>query len=119
MPIQVLKRVRKICLALPGATEKEAWSAPTFRAGKMFAAFADHHHGVDWIALWVLAPPGIQGMLVDADPERFFVPPYVGTNGWVGVRLDRETNWDQVADVVEEGYRMIAPKKLLAQLDQS
>ena len=116
-PGKLLARVRKICLALPEATEKEAWGAPTFRAGRMFATFADHYHDADWVALWAVAPPGAQELLVDGDPERFFVPPYVGGKGWVGVVLDGAVDWGMVAEAVEEAYRMIAPKRCLDLLD--
>ncbi len=111
----ILERVRGICLALPGASEKEAWGAPTFRVGKkLFAMFADNHHGDGRIALWCKAPPGAQDMLVSGDPERFFVPPYVGVGGWVGARLDRKPEWRAVAHIVEQGWRMVAPRRLLA-----
>lgn len=107
-----------MCLALPEATEKIAWGAPTFRVrDKLFAMYADHHHGVEWIALWLNAPPGVQSELVAADTERYFVPPYMGPRGWIGVRLDRGTDWDEVAELVEEAYRMVAPKRLVAELD--
>lgn len=110
-----LSRARKICLALPEATEKEAWGAPTFRVkDKLFAMYANDHHGDGRVALWVKAPPGEQDVRVSADPEHYFVPPYVGPSGWVGVRLDRDLPWEDVAEIVEAGYRMTAPKRLLA-----
>jgi hypothetical protein len=110
-----LDRLRKICLALPEATEKVAWSAPTFRVrGKMFAMFLDNHHGDGRVALWCKAPLGVQEILVGAAPKRFFVPPYVGHKGWIGVRLDVEVDWDEIADILEDGYRMAAPKRLAA-----
>jgi hypothetical protein len=61
----------------------------------------------------------VQATLVDEEPERFFVPPYVGTRGWIGVRLDRDVDWDEVAGIAEDAYRAVAPKKLLARLDAS
>jgi hypothetical protein len=69
--------------------------------------------------MWCKAPPGAQDILVNSNPERFFVPPYVGHHGWVGVWLDVEIDWDEVADLVEESYRMTAPKRLLAMLNRS
>lgn len=109
-----LVTVRKVCLGLPGATEKVAWGAPTFRVkDRLFAMYANNHHGDGRIALWVKAPVGEQDVLVDAHPERFFVPPYVGPSGWVGVRLDRGIAREELAAIVEAGYRMVAPKKLL------
>lgn len=106
-----LDRVRKICLALPGAFEKLAWGAPTFRAGgRQFAMFADNHHGVGFVGLWVKGAPGAQEVLVESDPARFFVPPYVGPSGWVGIRLDRGVDWKIVTALVREGYDLVAPK---------
>lgn len=116
MPDDPLKRLRAICLALPEATEKEAWGDPTFRVRDKI--FAMPKKGDGRVSLWCKAQPGVQEMLVDSDPERFFVPPYVGHNGWIGVRLDIEIDWDEVADLVECGYRMTAPKRLSALLDQ-
>ena len=62
---------------------------------------------------------GVQDVLVEADPKRFFVPPYQGPFGWIGVRLDVDVDWDEVTELVEESYRMLAPKKLLAELDKA
>jgi hypothetical protein len=116
MAVNHLKRVRKICLALPEATEKEAWGTPTFRVrNKMFAMYANNHHNDGRIALWCHAPPGVQQLLVESQPHRFFVPPYVGPGGWIGVRLDR-TNDAQLAMCVRHAYCGVAPKKLQAQL---
>jgi hypothetical protein len=112
-----LARLRKICLALPEATEKGAWGEPTFRVGdKLFAMYDNNHHGADRIAVWCKAPPGVQEILVNADPHKFFVPPYVGHKGWIGVRLDGKVDWDEVAEILEDSYRMTAPKRLRAAL---
>lgn len=106
-----IERLRKICLALPDAVEKEAWGEPTFRVrGRMFAMFANNHHHDGRIAVWCKAPLGFQSMMVGEVPERFFVPPYVGVNGWVGIRLDVDVDWKEVAVVVEQAYRMAAEK---------
>jgi hypothetical protein len=114
----MLARLRATCLALPETAEKEAWQTPTFRVrGKMFAMFAEDHHGDGRIAVWCKAPVGAQEALVESDPEHFFRPPYVGPSGWVGVRLDRGLDWGEVADIVREGWRVAAPKKLAAALD--
>lgn len=114
-----LERLRKICLALPQATEKEAWGMPTFRVrDKIFVMFEFNHHDSGRIALWCKALPGVQQALTGSDPERFFAPPYVGPKGWVGVRLDVEVDWDEVAGLVEQGYRMTAPKRLASLLDR-
>ena len=113
-----LARVRKICLALPEAHEKIAWGAPTFRVrDRQFAMYLDNHHGDGRLALWVKASPGAQEALVGADPERFFVPPYVGPAGWLGLHLDRGLDWGVVAGLVRDGYLEAAPKKLRALLD--
>lgn len=114
-----LSRLRTICLALAEATEKEAWGTPTFRVrDKMFVMYVDDHHSDGRVAMWCKAPPGVQEIVVGADPKRFFVPPYVGPKGWVGVRLDVEVDWDEVADFVRDGYRMAAPKRLAALLER-
>jgi hypothetical protein len=107
-----IDRLRAICLGLPEAAEKEAWGDPTFRVrGKIFAM---EKRGDGRVSLWCKAPPGSQMVLVGADPERFFVPPYVGHKGWVGVRLDSEPDWEEIALLVERSYRLIAPKRLAA-----
>jgi hypothetical protein len=114
-----LERVRACALGLPEATERLSHGAPTFfvRGKKTFVMFLDDHHGDGRLALWCAAPPGVQGSLVNEEPDRFFVPPYVGHRGWLGVRLDRDPDWDEVAGIVTEAYRQVAPKKLLAVLD--
>ena len=104
------ERLRLICLALPEAAEQETWGAPTFRVrGKIFAM---PRHDDGRLSCWCKAPPGSQMVLVGADPDRFFVPPYVGPKGWVGVRLDGRPDWDEVAALVRRSYRLIAPKRL-------
>ena len=112
-----LGRLREICLALPEATERETWGDPTFRVREKI--FAMLRRGDGRPSVWCKAPPGGQDMLVGADPARFFVPPYVGHHGWIGVRLDAGIEWDEVADLVEESYRMTAPKRLAALLDRA
>ena len=103
-------RLRAICLALPVAVEKEAWGDPTFRVRDRI--FAMEKRGDGRVSVWCKAPPGIQAVLVGADPGRFFVPPYVGPKGWVGMRLDRRPDWDEVATLVRRSYRLIAPRRL-------
>jgi TfoX/Sxy family transcriptional regulator of competence genes len=113
-----LARFRRICLALPEAHEKEAWGTPTFRVrDKLFAYYVNDHHGDGRVAAWCKARHVDQQELVDADPERFFVPPYVGPSGWVGMRLDRGLDWGIVSDLVEQAYRLRAPKRLATQRD--
>ena len=101
-------------MALPEAEEKEAWNAPTFRVkNKMFASYSHHGDGRD--AIWLNAPPGIQTILVEAEPDRFFIPPYAGVYGWIGVYLDRSSD-AEVAFHVRQAYCMVAPSKLQALL---
>jgi hypothetical protein len=112
-----LALARRLCLALPEAEEQEAWGSPTFRVkGKMFAMYLNNHHGDGRIALWLKAPPGVQTMLVEAAPEKFFIPQYQGPFGWIGVHLDRNSE-AEIASHIRQAYRMVAPKKLLALLD--
>lgn len=111
-----LAQAKRICLALPEVEEKEAWGSPYFRVkGKMFAMYLNNHHGDGHIALWLKAPPGVQEILVEAAPEKFFIPPYQGVFGWIGLHLDR-CDEDEIASHVEQAYRLVAPKKLLTLL---
>lgn len=114
----LLQRVRALIAALPETSEKVAWGSPTFRVGptqKMFATFNDDHHGDGRISLWCKAPPGVQEILVEAASGRFFRPPYVGVNGWIGVFLDvDDVDWEELADLLAESWRMTAPRKILA-----
>jgi predicted DNA-binding protein (MmcQ/YjbR family) len=110
-----LRRLRDICLALPEAEERETWGEATFRVrGKIFCM---HHEGYgDGQVLTCKAPPGSQTILVGADPKRFYVPPYVGHKGWVGMNLGKGVDWREVAELVTRSYRMTAPKKLQASI---
>ena len=122
MPPRPLSRLRKLCLALPEAHEVEAWGEPTFRVrNKLFAMYAapNNHHGAGRAAVWCKAAPGNQALMVRAEPERYFVPPYVGPSGWVGVWLDRRPDWKEVGELVRDSYRLVAPKKLAALLEDS
>jgi len=114
MSTDPLGRARSICLSLPETTEQEAWGEPTFRVRKkIFAMFANSHHGDGRVALWCKAPLGVQEILVRSAPEKFFVPPYVGVSGWVGILLARCDD-AEVRELVVQSYCMIAPKKLQA-----
>jgi hypothetical protein len=113
-------KLRKLCLALPEAHEVEAWGEPTFRLrNKMFAMYASatNHHGRGRPAVWVKAAPGDQATMVEAAPTCFFVPPYMGPSGWVGIWLDGVVGWDDVEEFLRDGYRLVAPKRLGALLD--
>jgi predicted DNA-binding protein (MmcQ/YjbR family) len=113
---ELLQRLRVICLAFPEATEGMGVGNPTFRIrDKIFAM----QHAMDGRpSLWCKAPRGFQDMIVGSDPTRFFVPPYVGHHGWVGVWLDVEQDWHLIADLIKESYRMTAPKRLAARAGQ-
>ena len=115
MPKPPIDRLREICLALPEAAEKEAWGDPTFRVRDKI--FAMQKRGDGRVSVWLKAPEGSQSILVGADPDRYFVPPYVGHKGWIGVRLDAGPDWAQVAALVKRSYRLIAPKRLAAQVE--
>ncbi len=111
-------RVRSVCLSLPGAVEKTSHGAPAFFAGRQFVQlWPEGHHDHVFPHLWCAAPPGAQETFVRSDPDRYFRPPYVGGRGWVGMRLDRGVDLDEVEMLCEEAYRTVAPKKLLAQLE--
>ena len=112
---RTLERIRGICLALPETNERLSHGAPTFfvRDKRPFVMVLTDYHGDGRFAIWCPAPAGLQQMLVEADPERFFVPPYVGHRGWLGVRLDRGLDWDELAGMVEDAYAEVAPPKLV------
>jgi hypothetical protein len=110
----VIKRLRALCRAFPQVFEKEAWGECTFRVtgGSMFAMTDNDHHHSGHIAVWVKAPPMVQEILTGSAPQRFFKPPYMGAKGWVGVRLDAGTDWEELAAILNDAYLMSAPKKL-------
>jgi hypothetical protein len=113
-----LDRVRAICLAFPGTEEKLSHGSPSFLVtkGRMFLSFVDDHHADGRLAVWLKSTHEEQRRHVAMDPGRFFVPPYVGVGGWLGVRLDQpNTDWIELAMLVEEGWRAVAPKRLLEQ----
>jgi hypothetical protein len=118
----VEERLRAICTALPEVTERPSHSAPTWfvRGKRSFVQlWAQGHHDDEFPHLWCAAPPGAQEELVTAEPERFFRPPYVGGRGWLGVRLDVDVDWDELAGICEDAYRAVAPARLIEQLDQA
>lgn len=120
MPPRQLTRLRKLCLALPEAHEVEAWGEPTFRVrNKLFAMYASAstHHGSGRPAVWCKAGPGNQGVMVRAAPDRFFVPPYVGPSGWIGVWLDGAVDWAELEDLLRDSYALVAPKRLRVLLE--
>ena len=111
------ERVRRICCALPEVMEKRSHGAPAFFVKKQFVMlWPDGHHEDRFPHLWCAAPAGAQEALVGAEPGRFFRPPYVGGRGWLGVRLDGDVDWDEVAAICEDAYRVVAPARLVALL---
>ncbi|MBX6751633.1 MAG: MmcQ/YjbR family DNA-binding protein [Micromonosporaceae bacterium] len=126
-PVEVTRtdlvaQTRAICLALPEVTERLSHGTPTWfvRDKTAFVMLWPHgHHRNEFPHLWCAAPPGEQGALIAADPDRFFRPPYVGHRGWLGVRLDRDVDWTEIAELCIDAYRTVAPKRLVARLDGS
>jgi hypothetical protein len=106
-----LRRVRRICAALPETTEKLSHGEPTFFVRKkVFAMFANNHHNDGHVAVWIPAAPGLQALLIDEMPETYYKPPYVGVRGWVGIELDRIGDEELAAHILD-AWRLIAPKK--------
>ncbi len=113
-----LAKLRKIIEAWPETDERISHGAPTWWGGKKtFATFHDNHHGDGRVAVWVKGERDAQEGLVEAEPEIFFVPPYVGPSGWVGIRLDRDVDWGLVEGILLQGYRQVAPLRALKKLD--
>lgn len=112
MPSDASARLRAICLALPEAVEKETWDDPTYRVRDKIFAMERNRDGRT--AFWCKAPPGGQMILTGADPDRFFIPPYVGPKGWIGMWIDDGPDWAEVAEVVRRSYTLTAPKRLAA-----
>ena len=112
---RILERLRTICLALPETSERLSHGATTFfvREKRPFLMVLTDHHGDGRFAIWCAAPAGVQGLLVENDPEKFFVPPYVGHRGWLGVRLDATIDWDELTGIAEDAFAEIAPAKLV------
>ena len=107
-----LKRVRRICAAMPESTEKLSHGEPTFFVRKkVFAMFANNHHSDGHIAVWIPAPPGLQPLLIKNSPETFFKPPYVGVRGWVGIELEQISD-EELAAHIREAWQMVVPKRL-------
>jgi predicted DNA-binding protein (MmcQ/YjbR family) len=113
----VADRIREICLALPEAEERETWGQPTFRVReKIFALIRQDDGG---LSVWCKAAPGILQALIASAPEHFFYPPYVGHKGWIGIRTDRDIDWEDVTDLIADSFHLIAPRKLVARMSGS
>ncbi len=113
-PATSLTKLRKTCMALPGTTERPSHGMPAWFVGKkQFAVFSNDHHGDGRIALVCAGTLEIQAMLVESDPDAYYVPPYVGHRGWLGVRLDKDLPWAQVASLVEAAHALCvkAPRR--------
>ncbi|HEY9226079.1 MAG TPA: MmcQ/YjbR family DNA-binding protein [Gemmatimonadaceae bacterium] len=116
-----LERLRKICLSFPEAHEVEAWGEPTFRVkNKIFAmhAAAATHHGAGRQAVWINTDQLTQDMLLRMKPAQYFRPPYVGTSGWVGAWLDKRPNWAEITELLRDGFRRRAPRKIAESLEE-
>ncbi len=115
-----LELVRRVSLGFPETSERLSHGAPTFfiRDKKSFVMFHDDHHGDGIVGIWCAAPAGAQATLIDAEPSVFYRPAYVGHRGWLGVRLDRELDADEVERIIEDAYRCVAPAALLKLLDR-
>ena len=114
-----IERVRRVCMALPETVEKLSHGEPTFFVRKkVFAMFSNNHHNDGHVAVMVPAAIGIQAMLIESSPEKFYRPAYVGIRGWVGIELDRVTD-EELKLHLHEGWRLIAPKKLQDVFDES
>lgn len=106
------RRVRDLALGLPDATERETWGQTTYRVRERVFAVASPGHD----SITVKVPSGMRDVFCESDPERFFVPAYFGPKGWVALRLEAHTDWDEVRDLVEGSYCLIAPKRLAARV---
>jgi|HubBroStandDraft_6_1064221.scaffolds.fasta_scaffold190407_2 hypothetical protein len=110
-PADLAGRLRVICLAFPEVTERPSHGAPTWfvRDKSSFVTlWADGHHANQFPHLWCAAPPGLQQELTASEPARFFRPPYVGGRGWVGVRLDGDVDWAEIAELCQDAYRVVS-----------
>lgn len=118
-PADPLPRLRELCLSLPETTERLSHGEPTWfvRGRKTFVTYADRHHD-ERVAFWCAASPGVQEALVAAEPGKYFRPPYVGQRGWLGVWVDVPVDWDEIAELVTDAYRVVAPRTLVAELDR-
>ena len=111
--------IREICLAFPEVTQKNTHGATWILRRKQFAMlWPNGHHDHDFPHLWCAAEAGAQEALISTS-DRYFRPPYVGHRGWIGIRLDGQFDWDEVAELLEDAYRAIAPARLSASLDPS
>jgi len=121
MKNELEKAISQLCRAFPEAEEFTSHGMPSYRVrgGKVFAMYAANHHGDGRIALWLPTPDGMQDAYVREEPKHFFVPPYVGSSGWLGVRLDMGLPWKRVAPIVRAAYQRVAPRRLSDRLKKT
>jgi hypothetical protein len=114
-----LDRLRSICLGLPQSTEVEAWGAPTFRVGKLFAMYASpsSHHSGGRPAVWIYSISVEQDLVIRSRPDKYFKPAYVGAYGWIGAWLDQNPPWGEIEELLRDAWRRRAPKKVIPLLD--
>lgn len=118
----LLDRLREVVAGFPEVTERLSHGMPSFfiRDKKTLASVWNDHHGDGRVAMWTAAPAGVQAELVELEPDRFFVPPYVGHRGWIGVRLDTgDVDWSEITEILKDAYRLVAPKTLARRLDEA
>lgn len=113
-----LARLRALCLDFPEATEKEAWGDPTWRVKDRIFAMQKGNYAGGRPSVWFKAPTGTQALVLDRDPDRLFIPPYVGHKGWLGYYLDGRIDWKFLADLIVDSYRAIAPKRSAQALNE-
>ena len=112
-----LEKLRSLCLALPGVTERLSHSEPAWFADKkLFVTLSNHHHD-DRVGFWCACEAPERDALVASDPERYFVPPYVVHRGWLGAWMDVPVDWEELGEIVTEGFRLVAPRRLVAELE--
>lgn len=120
MPKDISDAVREVCLFFPEAEEIPSRGSPDFRVGgKTFATYVVNHHGDGRIALWLRSPEGAQRYYTESDPDNYFVPPYVGPKGWLGVHLDHSLSWNAIADRTRDAYEAVASTKLSATIGKT
>ena len=112
--------IREICLAFPKTEEVSSHGSPDFKVGgKSFAMFCVNHHGDGRVALWLRSPPGVQRLYTELNPDAYFVPPYVGPRGWLGVELNKDLDWTEITNRIREAYKNAAPAALVSGVNQS
>jgi hypothetical protein len=120
VPRSINEAVREVCLSFPETEEVVSHGFPDFRVrGKTFASYAVNHHGDGRVALWLNAPSGSQDHYSKSEPKHFFVPPYVGPRGWLGVHLNKGLSWQRVAALVRQAYEKVAPRALAESIGET